>query len=61
MSPASGSGFVTQFSVRKTFLDAYRVEEAGGRAHREYWIPADELPAFNAAIVGPIAIVKRFP
>jgi hypothetical protein len=32
----SGSGYVTRFAVRRDFLDAYRVEEAGGRAHREY-------------------------
>ncbi|MCP1850742.1 hypothetical protein J2R80_004565 [Bradyrhizobium sp. USDA 4541] len=32
----------------------------GGRA-LEYWIPAEDLPAFNAAIVGPIEIISRFP
>jgi hypothetical protein len=58
--PASGSGFVKRFAVRKDFLDRYRVEEAGGRAHREYWIPAEDLPAFNAAIVGEIKIVGEF-
>jgi hypothetical protein len=58
--PESGSGFVTRFSVRKDFLDHYRVEEAGGRAHREYWIPAEDLPAFNAAIVGDIEVVAQF-
>lgn len=59
--PASGSGFVTRFEVRKDFLDGYRVEEAGGRAHREYWIPAEEMAAFNAAIVGEIEVVRSFP
>lgn len=59
--PASGSGFVTRFDIRCDFLSAYRIEEAGGRAHREYWIPAEDLPAFNAAIVGPIVVVRRFP
>ncbi len=59
--PASGSGYVTRFAVLNSFLDGYRVEEAGGRAHREYWIPADELPAFNAAIVGEIEITAEFP
>ena len=58
---ASGSGFVTRFEVRRDFLDNYRVEEAGGRAHREYWIPAEELDAFNAAIVGEIEVTRRFP
>jgi hypothetical protein len=27
----------------------------------EYWIPAEELDAFNAAIVGPIEVVRGFP
>lgn len=59
--PESGSGFVTRFEVDKAFLDAYPVQDAGGIAHREYWIPAEDLTAFNEAIVGPIEIVARFP
>lgn len=59
--PASGAGFVTRFAVRKDFLDRYQVQEAGGRAHREYWIPAEDLDAFNAAIVGEIEVVREFP
>lgn len=59
--PASGSGYVTRFAVRKDFLDGYQVQEAGGRAHLEYWIPAEELDAFNAAIVGEIEVVLEFP
>ena len=58
--PASGAGFVTRFDVLKSFLDGYAVQEAGGRAHREYWIPAEDLPAFNAAIVGAIEVVAEF-
>jgi hypothetical protein len=59
--PASGSGYVTRFEVRKDYLDGYQVQEAGGRAHREYWIPAEELDAFNAAIIGEIEVVREFP
>jgi hypothetical protein len=59
--PDSGSGFVTRFLVKKTFLDRYDVQTAGSRAYQEYWIPAGELPAFNAAIVGEIAVTARFP
>lgn len=58
--PASGAGFVTRFEVRKAFLDRYRIEEAGGRAHREYWIPAEDLEALNAALVGEIEVVRAF-
>jgi len=58
--PQSGSGFVTRFEVRRDFLDQYDVQEAGGRALREYWIPAEDLGAFNAAIVGPIEVVTEY-
>jgi hypothetical protein len=58
--PASGAGFVTRFEVLKSFLDGYEVQEAGGRAHREYWIPAEALDAFNGAIVGRIEVVAEF-
>lgn len=51
---------MTRFAVRKEFLDRYQVQEAGGRAHREYWILAEDLQAFNAAIVGKIEIVREF-
>ena len=57
---ASGSGYVTRFEVRETFLSQYQVQEAGGRAHREYWIPAEDLPAFNDAITGPIEVTHSF-
>ena len=58
--PASGAGYVTKLQVRKDFLDRYDVQLAGGQAHREYWIPADELGAFNTAIVGEIEVVAEF-
>jgi hypothetical protein len=58
--PASGAGFVTRFQVLKSFLGAYEVQEAGGRAHREDWFPAEDLEAFNAAIAGPIEVVREF-
>lgn len=59
--PASGRGFVTRFHVRRDFLAAYPVETVGGDRHQEYWIPAEDLPRFNAAIVGPIEVVAEFP
>jgi len=57
---ASGSGFVTRFAVSKQFLDRYPIQEAGGRAHREYWIPAADMDAFNDAIIGTIEVVQEF-
>jgi hypothetical protein len=58
--PASGSGYVTRFEVRRNFLENYSVQKAGGSAHLEYWIPAEEMTAFNEAIVGEIKVVAEF-
>ena len=58
--PASGSGYVTRFNVAKAFLDHYEVQTAGGKAFQEYWIPTEELSAFNAAIVGEIEVTHSF-
>lgn len=58
--PASGSGYVTRFEVDKAFLSKYQPQLAGGRAHEEYWIPAEDLPDFNAAIVGEIEVTATF-
>ena len=58
--PASGAGFVTRFEVRRDFLARYDAQEAGGRAHLEYWIPAEDLAAFNEAIVGKIEVILEF-
>jgi len=59
--PASGSGFVTCFKVKRSFIDRYGVKDAGGQSHLEYWIPAEDLNDFNAAIVGTIEVVRSFP
>ena len=57
---ADGAGFVTRFQVLRSFLEGYDVQQAGGRQHLEYWIPAEDLPAFNAAIVCNIEVVAEF-
>lgn len=57
---ADGAGYVTRFAVRRDFLEPYPVQQAGGREHLEYWIPAEDLPAFNDAIVGQIEVVAEF-
>ena len=59
--PASGKGYVTRFRVRGDFLERYDIHEAGGGEHLEYWIPAEELAEFNAAIIGEIEVVAEFP
>jgi hypothetical protein len=57
---ASGSGYVTKFQVRKAFLDAYEVHQAGGQTILEYWIPAEDLPLLNASIIGQIEVVAEY-
>ena len=57
---ASGVGYVTRFRVRRDFLDAYEVQDAGGPRHKEYWIPAEDIAVFNAAIIGGIEITAEF-
>ncbi len=59
--PRNGSGFVTRLDVRKDYLDGHTVQEVGGRAHLEYWIPAEEMDSFNAAIVGEIEVIRNLP
>jgi len=58
---ASGyAGYVTRFRVRTRFLAQYQVRTVGSRQHQEYWIPAEDLPALNANIVGAIEVVAQF-
>ncbi|HEX6037183.1 hypothetical protein [Longimicrobium sp.] len=58
---ASGyTGFVTRFRVRSDHLARHPLQTAGARVHQEYWIPAEEMDAFNQAIVGPIEVVAEF-
>ena len=58
--PASGSGYVVRFEVRRSFLDNYEVHQVGGQAILDYWIPAQELPALKASIVGEIELVAEY-
>ena len=57
---ASGSGYVTRFQVRRDFLDRYETHQVGGRTIIEYWIPAEDLPALNASIVGRIEVTAEY-
>src|SRR4051812_9945263 len=53
--PRSGfAGYVTRFAVNRRFLDGYVPQTVGAHRHQEYWIPAEDLPALNANIVGHI-------
>ncbi|WP_373372417.1 hypothetical protein [Polyangium mundeleinium] len=52
-------GYVTRFEVRSDFLAKYDVHVVGSKIHAEYWIPAEELEAFNDAIVGTIEVISE--
>jgi len=53
-------GYVTQFRVKKAFLDRYETRTVGGASHQEYWIPAEDLDEFNRNLVGPIEVIAEF-
>ncbi|KRA60220.1 hypothetical protein ASD79_08255 [Caulobacter sp. Root655] len=51
-------GYVTRFAVSASFLAGFDKKVVGSREHEEYWIPAEDLPLFNAAIEGQIEVVE---
>jgi hypothetical protein len=56
----SGVGYVTRFRVRNEFVAKYAVQVVGTSNCQELWIPAEELPAFNANIVGLIEVIAEY-
>jgi hypothetical protein len=54
------AGYVLRFNVQAEFLRGYDVHIVGSSAHREYWIPAGDLPGLNSNIVGEIELVAEF-
>ena len=53
-------GYVVRFDVDETFIDRYPVRQVGNKTHLEYWIPAEDLGALNAHIVGRIRIIYEY-
>lgn len=49
-------GAVTSFEVDDAWVARYEVHTVGARRHAELWVPAEELDAFNAHLIGPIRI-----
>lgn len=59
--PASGHvGHVVRFAVERDYVQRYEPQRVGGRGIDELWVPADELDAFNAHIVGRIELVATY-
>ena len=57
---SSGSGLVTRFQVKASFLSVYDVHTLGSAIHTEYWIPAEVLPQFNENIIGDIEVIAEY-
>lgn len=55
-----GTGHVLKFQVGADFLARYTVQTVGSRVHQEYWISAEDLPAFNEHLVGTIELIQTF-
>jgi 1,4-dihydroxy-2-naphthoyl-CoA synthase len=46
--------------VDAAFDARYEPRTVGASTHRELWVPAEELDAFNAHIVGLIDVIAEF-
>lgn len=58
---ASGfAGYVTQFQVPKAWLLQFEPRTVGASTHVEYWVPAEQLPEFNASIEGLISVEAAY-
>jgi len=53
-------GIVTAFEVKTSFLESYEIQNVGSKNHNELWIPSEDLPAFNANIIGGIELVRVY-
>lgn len=53
-------GFVTAFEIRDSYASQFERHVVGGAQHEELWVPAEELPRFNAQIIGAIRVVARY-
>jgi len=55
----SGSGLIIRFAIAADTFAKYKVETVGGAIHKELWVPAEELPVFNQAIISKTEVVAR--
>jgi len=53
-------GYVTRFQVNAAYVSRYPVQTVGRSYQQEYWVPAEELPDFNAQIVGEIEVIAEY-
>lgn len=53
-------GYVTRFSLPKSYLAQFEHKVVGGAKHEELWIPAEQLDEFNSKIIGKIEVIQKF-
>ena len=53
-------GYVTEFDVADAVAGRYAPQIVGASMHAELWVPAEELAAFNAGILGTIRVVATY-
>ncbi len=56
----SGTGYVTRFEVKKSFMGRHEIHRVGDSNHCEWWIPAAELEELNDNIVGLIKVIGEY-
>lgn len=54
------AGYVSQFAVLDSYIEQFEPHVVGSSSHVEFWIPADQLPTFNASIQGSINVEEAF-
>lgn len=54
------AGFVTQFAIESRYIAKFSPHIVGASEHQEYWIPSEDLGAFNKAIIGSIRVREGF-
>jgi len=55
-----GVGYVTRFSVLRSFMQRYEIQTVGAAHCTEWWVPAEELEALNDNIVGLIELIGEY-
>jgi hypothetical protein len=62
-APDAGSGhagFVTAFEVDAAYVARFEERVVGASVHRELWVPAAELPRFNAHLRSRVRVTRAF-
>jgi hypothetical protein len=54
------AGFVTEFAVDNGYIAKFNPHVVGASQHQEYWIPSEELGAFNKAVSVRIRVLEGF-